>query len=323
MRAMQITQNGDASVLQLKNLTVPTPGPGQALVKLHTIGLNFIDIYMRSGRYATQLPFIPGLEGAGVVEAVGPGVQVVKPGDRVAYTGTIGSYAEYNLVKAEQLIPLPKEISFEQGAAFPLQGMTAHYLLHEFYTIKPGDTILVHAAAGGVGLLLVQWIKKMGGKVIGTVSTEEKAQLARQAGADHVILYNQQDFAEETKKLTQGRGADYIIDGVGKTTFTKDLEAAKIRGHICLFGSASGPAEPLLPNSLQAKSLTLSGGTLFTFLNTREELLTRAQAVLKGIGEGWLKLKIDYVFPLEEAAKAQAMLESRQTVGKVILKIDD
>jgi NADPH2:quinone reductase len=320
MKAIQINQHGDANVLKLVDLPKPKPGKGEALIQLKAAGLNFIDIYMRNGRYPRELPYIPGLEGSGIVEAVGEGVTEVKVGDRVAYTGAIGSYAEYNVVKAFQLIPLPKEISFEQGAAFPLQGMTAQYLLHEYYQIKKGDHILVHAAAGGVGLLLTQWLKHMGAIVIGTVSTDEKAKVARQFGADHIIYYTKQDFVEETKKLTQGKGADYIIDGVGLSTFTKDLEAVRTCGTVCIFGASSGPAAPLAPNSLQTKSLTISGGSLFNFVNTREEILNRAKSVLKGIQDGWLKLCIDHIYPLDQAAKAQHMLEDRQTIGKVILK---
>ncbi len=322
MKAILISKYGDAKVLQFKDVPQPKPEAGEALVRLKTAGINFIDIYMRAGtRVTAPLPFIPGLEGAGVVEAIGPGVTEVKVGDHVAYNGKLGSYAEYNVVKAATLIPLPKELSFEQGAAFPLQGITAHYLVHEFYHIKPGDTVLVHAAAGGVGLLVVQWLKKLGARVIGTVSTDEKAKIAREAGAEHIILYTKQDFVAEVMKLTDDKGVDYIIDGVGKSTFTKDLEAVKKRGCICIFGMASGPAEPLHPNLLQAKSITVVGGMLNNYVATREELLRRANDVLKGIREGWLKLRIDHVFPLEKAAEAQTMLESRKTVGKVILKI--
>lgn len=322
MKAIQISQNGEASVLQVKNIPTPRPGKGEALVRLKAAGLNFIDIYMRKGHYPTALPYIPGLEGSGIVEEIGDNVSEVKVGDRVAYTGAIGSYAEYNIVKADQLIPLPDEITFEQGAAFPLQGMTAHYLVHDYYPISKSDTILVHAAAGGVGLLLVQWIKHLGATVIGTVSTDEKAKMARDAGADHIILYNTQDFVAETKKLTANKGADYIIDGVGKTTFTKDLDAVRRRGVICIFGSASGPAEPLAPNLLQQKSIVLAGGSLFNSLDTRKELLARAGDVLKGVREGWLQLNINHVFSFEEAAKAQEMLESRKTTGKVILTME-
>jgi len=323
MKAIRISKTGDPSVMEITEVPKPAPRAGEALVQLKTAGVNFIDIYIRKGLYQFGLPIILGMEGAGVVEEVGEGVREVKPGSRVAYAGHRGSYAEYNVVKASQLIPLPKEVSFEDGAAFPLQGMTAHYLLHEYYRIKPGDSILVHAAAGGVGLLLVQWAKHKGARVIGTVSTEEKAKIARDAGADDVILYTQQDFVAETKKLTGGKGADYIIDGVGQSTFTKDLEAVRAGGHICVFGSASGPAEPVAPNSLMGRSLTVSGGTLFNYISTREELLTRARSVLKGMREGWLKLRIDKVLPLEQAAEAHRLLEGRQTTGKVVLKIGD
>ncbi len=319
MKAIQINENGNASVLQMKNLPTPQPGKGEVLVRLKAAGLNFIDIYMRRGHYRTTLPYIPGLEGSGIVEKVGDDVTEVKKGDRVAYTGSIGSYAEYNIVKADKLILLPDDITFEQGAAFPLQGMTAHYLIHDYYPIKKSDYVLVHAAAGGVGLLLVQWIKHLGATVIGTVSTDEKAKMARDAGADHIIFYNKQNFVEETKKITHDKGADYIIDGVGKSTFTHDLDAVKKRGVICIFGSASGPAEPLAPNSLQQKSIVVAGGSLFNSVDTRDELLKRANDVLTGIRQGWLKLNINHVLSFEDAAKAQEMLENRQTTGKVIL----
>jgi NADPH2:quinone reductase len=323
MKAIRLNKTGEPSVLEIQDIEKPTPKAGEALIQLKAAGLNFIDIYIRKGIYQFGLPLTPGMEGAGVVEAVGEGVSEVKVGDRVAYAGHRGSYAEYTVVKASHLIPLPKKVSFEEGAAFPLQGMTAHYLLHECYRIKPGDNILVHAAAGGVGLLVVQWVKHKGGRVIGTVSTEEKAKIARQAGADEVILYTQQDFVEETKRLTGGNGADYIIDGVGKSTFTKDLDAVRKRGYICIFGSSSGPAEPLSPNLLMTKSVTIWGGSLFNYMGTRKELLGRARSVLKGMNEGWLKLRIDKIFPLEQAAEAHRLLEGRQTTGKVILKISD
>jgi NADPH2:quinone reductase len=254
-----------------------------------------------------------------VVEAVGAGVSDVAPGARVAYTGQPGAYAEKSLVQADRLIPLPASLSFAQGAAFPLQGMTAHYLLHEFRKVSPGDVVLIHAAAGGMGLLLVQWAHHMGARVIGTVSTEQKAKLAREAGADEVILYTQQDFAAETKRLTNGRGADLIIDGVAKTTFPGDLEAAAIRGHIVLYGSASGPADPFPPNALQPRALTLSGSTLVHFIATHADLERRAGDVLRGIQEGWLKLRIERVLPLAEAAEAHRLLEGRHTTGKLVL----
>ena len=323
MKAIQIQKTGAAEVLQIQDLLQPKPGPDEALIHLKAAGINFIDILMRSGSRATPLPvpFIPGLEGAGVVEAIGANVTEVKVGDRVAYTGKIGSYAEYNVVKAQQLILLPDAMSFEQGAALPLQGMTAHYLTHDFYPITAGSSVLIHAAAGGVGLLVVQWLKHLGANNIGTVSTEEKAKFARDAGAEHIIFYTRQDFVEEVKKLTNGVGVDYIIDGVGKSTFMKDLEAARIRGWICLFGMSSGAVDPFLPNLLQPHSLTISGGMLTNHIHTREELIRRSNAVFKGIQEGWLKFKIDHVYPLAEAAAAHQAVEDRKTSGKVILKI--
>jgi NADPH2:quinone reductase len=322
MKAMRISQHGDPSVMQLVDIPQPKPGPGEAVVRVHAAGVNYADIYFRNGagRIPIPFPYTLGIEGAGVVEAVGEGVSHVKVGDRVAYaTRDVGSYAEYHLVKATALAPLPKELSFEDGAAVILQGLTAHYLLHEFYPIKRGSTVLVHAAAGGMGLLLVQWLKHLGAVAIGTVSTEEKAKVAREAGADHVILYTNQDFAEEAKKLTGGKGVDYIIDGVGKTTFTKNLDAVRNLGWATVYGMASGPAEPLSPNALMTKSITISGGALFNYTVTREELLRRADDVFKAMREGWLKLRVERVFPLAEAAEAHRLLEGRKTTGKLIL----
>jgi NADPH2:quinone reductase len=319
MKAVRVSEFGDPQVLKIQDISIKDPGPGQALVRVEVAGVNFIDIYQRRGIYPVQLQYTPGLEGAGVVESIGEGVTNVKPGDRVAYVHEPGSYAEKSLVKAEQLILLPPDITFEQGAAFPLQGMTAHYLLHEFRKIKPHDVVLIHAAAGGMGLLLVQWAKHLGARVIGTVSTEEKARFAKEAGADEVILYTQQDFVTEVKQLTQKHGADLIIDGVGKTTFTKNLKAAAIRGNIVIFGAASGPADPIAPNFLMGHSLTISGGSLFNYLLSKEELLVRSQAVIAGVREGWLKLHIDSVLPLEKAAEAHQKMEDRKTVGKVLL----
>jgi len=267
------------------------------------------------------LPYTLGIEGAGTVEAVGAGVSDVRPGDRVAYATTgMGSYAEYHVVKVGHLAPLPKEVSFEDGAAVILQGLTAHYLLHEFYPIKRGSTVLVHAAAGGMGLILVQWLKHMGAVAIGTVSTEEKAQIAREAGAEHVINYTKDDFAEEAKKVTGGKGVDYVIDGVGKTTFAKNFDALRQRGWATIFGMASGPADAVVPNSLMGKSLTISGGALFNYMNTREEVIGRANDVFKGMREGWLTLRVDRSLSLSQAAEAHRRLEGRQTVGKLILK---
>lgn len=322
MKAIQVTQYGGPSALTLKELPSPKPSAHQALVGLKAAGVNFIDIYQRTGRYLLPLPFTPGQEGSGIVLEVGAEVRNFKVGDHVAYTGQLGSYAEQNLVDVEKLIHLPQDFSFEQGAAFPLQGMTAHYLLHEFHRIQAGETILIHAAAGGMGLLLVQWAKKLGARVIGTTSTEEKAALAKSQGADEIILYNDVAFPAEVKRLTEGKGADFIIDGVGKTTFPGNLEAIKVRGHIVIFGSASGAAEPIGPNSLQAKSITISGGSLGNFMKAGEELATRASAVVDGIQKGWLKLKIDQVIPLSQVSKAHELLENRKTTGKLVLRTD-
>ena len=306
----------------MQEVTQPKPGAGEALVRVHAAGVNYADIYFRTGVVpkGIPLPFTPGIEGAGVVEEVGEGVHELKRGDRVAYKWSLGSYAEYDVVKAVDLVPLPDGVSFHDGAAIILQGLTAHYLVHEFYRIKRGSTVLVHAAAGGVGLLLVQWVKHMGAVVFGTVSTDEKAEIAREAGADNVILYTKQDFAEEVKKLTSGVGVDYVIDGVGKTTFTKTLDALKPRGWAILFGMPSGPADPLVPNSLMLKSLTISVGALGNYTVTRDELLRRAHDVFAGLREGWLKPRIDRTLPLAQAAEAHQLLESRQTAGKLILK---
>lgn len=319
MKAIVVTQTGGPEVLKYQDVSIGKPEKGQALVNLEASGVNFIETYQRRGTYPMKLPFIPGSEASGIVEAVGEGVTNIKPGDRVAYVHEQGSYAEKSLVRAEKLIHLPKELSFEQGAAFPLQGMTAHYLLHEFRKLKPSDVVLIHAAAGGMGLLLVQWAKHLGVRVIGTTSTEEKAQAAKKAGADEVILYTKVNFVDEVKRLTDGKGADYIIDGVGKTTFPGDLEAAAMRGNIVIFGSASGPTDPVSPNVFQKKALSVSGGSLPNFLLTTEELQNRAKAVLSGIKEGWLRLNIDQVFPLREASEAHTKLEGRQSSGKILL----
>jgi len=319
MKAIQVSEYGGPEVLKIQEVPIGKPGEGQALIRIAVAGVNFIDIYQRRGTYAVKLPYIPGLEGSGVVEAVGAGVKNVKPGDRVAYVHEPGSYAEQCIVKAENLILLPSEFSFEQGAAFPLQGMTAHYLIHEFRKIKPNDIVLIHAAAGGVGLLLVQWAKHLGAKVLGTTSTEEKAKIAKEAGADELILYTKQDFVTEVKRITSGHGADLIIDGVGKTTFPGNLKAGALRGNIVIFGAASGPADPILPNALMGHSLTISGGSLFNYLLYTDELSRRAKAVLEGIQIGWLKLRIDQVFPLVKAPEAHQKLEDRKTSGKILL----
>jgi len=328
MKAIRVAKYGGPEELQLQELPPPKPGAGEVLVRVQAAGVNYADIYFRNGAVPrpTPFPFTLGIEGAGVVEAVGEGVTELKRGDRVAYASTsgagrwsLGSYAEYDVVKAAHLAPLPDGVSFHDGAAIILQGLTAHYLVHEFYPIKRGSTVLVHAAAGGLGLLLVQWAKHMGAAVIGTVSTDEKAKIAREAGADNVILYTKQDFAEEVKKLTGGAGVDYVIDGVGKTTFTKNLDALKPRGSATVFGMASGPADPLVPSSLMMKSLTISSGAFANYTATRDDLLRRARDVFAALREGWLKLRVDRTSPLAQAAEAHQLLESRQTAGKLIL----
>ncbi len=323
MKAIKVSKYGGADVLKLSDADKPKPKPDQVLVKIHAAGLNFIDVYHRRGYYQLNLPFIPGLEASGEVESIGKDVAEFSPGDRVAYTGQIGSYSEFAAIDSWRLIPLPDELSFVEGAAFPMQGMTAHYLLNEFRKLKQGDTVLIHAAAGGVGLLATQLAKHYGITVIGTVSTEEKAHAAREAGADHVILYTKQDFIEETKRITNGRGATLILDGVGKSTFKGDMEAAMIKGNVVIFGASSGPADPIVPNTLQPRSITVSGGTLVNFTTTREEIRYRSSEVLTGIEKGWLKLNIHQVVPLAEAEKAHRLIEGRQTIGKVILKVAD
>ena len=324
MKSIRVEKHGGPEVLKLvDSAAIAAPGPGQAVVRIVAAGVNFVDVGQRRGSYPREVPFTPGLEGAGVVESVGEGVRNVKPRDRVAFTGLPGAYSEAMLADAERLIPLPEEFTFEQGAAFPLQGMTAHYLIHEFRQLVPGSFVLIHAAAGGMGGLLVQWAKHLGANVIGTVSTQAKARTARTSGADHVILYTEQDFAAEAKRITQGRGVDLIIDGVGSTTFKGDLEAAAVRGHIVIFGAASGPADPVSPNALMPNALTLSGGSLQNYLRTPEELMQRANDVIAGIRAGWLKLNIGRVLPLAQAAQAHELLETRKTEGKLLLSVEN
>ena len=321
MKAIQVEQTGGPEVLQLEDVApIEEPGRGQAVVRVVAAGVNFMDIGQRRGSYPRQVPFTPGSEGAGVVESVGEGVTEVKPGDRVAFTGVPGAYAEAVIADAGRLIPLPDEFTFEMGAAFPLQGMTAHYLIYEFRKPKAGDFVLVHAAAGGVGGLLVQWARHLGATVIGTTSTEEKARTAREDGAEHVIVYTEEDFVAETKRITNGHGADLIFDSVGKSTFKGDLDAVAIRGHIVVFGASSGPADPISPNMLMGRAFSLSGGSLQNFIRTREELLRRANDVIEGIRQGWLKLHIT-VLPLEQAQQAHRLIESRQTQGKIVLMV--
>ena len=320
MKAVRVHQHGGPEVMKLEELPTPAPGPGQARVKIEACGVNFIDIYQRSGLYKGALPFALGLEGAGTVEAVGPNVSEVKVGDRVAWTGTPGSYATHNVIPADRLVVLPAKLSFQDGAAAMLQGMTAHYLSHATYPLKPGDSCLVHAAAGGVGLLLCQMAKMRGARVIGTVSTEAKAKLAREAGADEVILYTQQDFEAEVKRLTGGKGVNVVYDSVGKDTFDKSLNCLAPRGYLVFFGQSSGPVPPFDVPVLGAKgALFLTRPSLVNYTGTREELLQRAGDVLGWIAAGKLRLRVERTYPVAEAAEAHKALAGRQTTGKILL----
>jgi len=325
VKAVRVEQIGGPEVLRLADVERPAPGPDDVLVRQTAAGLNYIDVYVRTGLYPRALPFVPGREGAGIVEAVGSNVTAFRPGMSVAYAESpgLGGYAELVAVPMRFCVEIPEGIPDDVACAAMLQGMTAHYLIHEYRCPKPGDVVLIHAAAGGMGLLLVQWARRLGARVIGTVSTEEKAEAARNAGASDVILYTKQDFVAEIKRLTSGHGADLIIDGVGKTTFAGNLEAAALRGNIVIYGMASGPADPIVPNSLMTRALTISGGSLPNYLLTREELLRRAGDVLEGIREGWLRLRIDRILPLAQAAEAHRLFENRQTIGKVLLSVSN
>lgn len=320
MKAVRVHQFGGPEVMQYEDVSTPSPGPGQVLVKLAAAGLNYIDIYQRNGLYPNQLPYTLGLEGSGTVEAVGPEVTDCKAGDAVAYTGVPGSYAEYVVVPAARLVRMPNGLDVKVGAAAMLQGMTAHYLAHTTYPLKPGASCLIHAAAGGVGLLLVQMAKQCGARVFGTVSTDEKAALARDAGADAVILYTQQDFEAEVKRLTNGEGVNVVYDSVGKTTFDKSLNCLKPLGYMVLYGQASGPVPPFDAAILNAKgSLFLTRPSLFHYIMDRASLEQRAGDVLGWIASGKLKLRMEFTFPLAEAAEAHRSLEGRKTTGKVLL----
>lgn len=320
MKAIRVHQFGAAEALHYDDAPMPEPQAGEVRIKLAASGLNFIDIYHRSGAYALPTPFIPGQEGAGVVDAVGPGVTTPAVGDRVAYPLQNGSYAEYVVIPAERTVPVPDTIDLETAAATMLQGMTAHYYATSTYPIQPGDKVLVHAAAGGVGQLLVQIAKLRGGWVVGTVSTEEKAQIAKAAGADETILYTQQDFESEVKRLTAGQGVDVVYDSVGKTTFDKGLNCLRPRGYMVLCGQASGPVDPINPQVLnQRGSLYLTRPSLGPYIATRQELLQRAEDLFAWIMAEKLTVKIDKTFPLAQAADAHRYMEARMTKGKVLL----
>jgi NADPH:quinone reductase len=322
MRAIQITRTGGPEVLVLRELPTPTPGPGHALVKIEAIGVNFIDVYLREGRYPGQLPFIPGQEAAGTVVSLGPetGATAIKAGDRVAWAAIPGTYAEFAVVPVSRLIAVPDAIPSQQAAGAMLQGMTAHYLSHSTYAIQPGDTVLIHAGAGGVGLLLIQMAKRLGARVFTTVSTEEKAALAREAGADEAILYTQEDFAATVKELTGGAGVAVVYDSVGKTTFDGSLACLRPRGMMALFGGSSGAVPPFDLIKLSTMgSLFVTRPSMKDYVATREELEQRAGDVLGWVADGSLKLRLEHSYPLAEAAQAHRDLEARKTTGKVLL----
>lgn len=320
MKAIQILQTGGPEVLTLAELPIPTPGPGQVLIKIAATGVNFIEIYFREGRYKAPLPLIPGSEASGVIEQLGEGVTGFSVGDPVASTAVQGSYAEYALVPAAQLVKVPAGMDLKQAAAAILQGMTAHYLSHSAFPLKLGDTALIHAAAGGTGQLLVQMAHTIGARVIATVSTPAKAELALAAGADEVILYTEADFEAECKRLTDGRGVDVVYDSVGKTTFEKSLNCMHPRGMLVLFGGSSGAVPPFDLIQLSTRgSLYVTRPTLKDYIATRAELEERSSAVLNWVAEGKLKVQAEHVYPLSDAAQAQIDIAARNTTGKLLL----
>ncbi|HKW41115.1 MAG TPA: quinone oxidoreductase [Gemmatimonadales bacterium] len=320
MKAIRIHAPGGPEVLRYDDVEQPQPASGQVLVKIEAAGLNYIDVYHRTGLYKVPMPLTPGQEAAGVVAALGGGVTTPSIGDRVAYTNILGAYAEYAVVPADRVVVLPDGVSTRQGAALMLQGLTAHYLVSSTYSLKPGDACLVHAAAGGVGLLLCQMAKIRGARVLGTVSTPEKAALARAAGADDVILYTEQDFEAEVKRLTNGAGLPVIYDSVGRTTFEKGLNCLARRGMMVLYGQSSGSVGPFDPQVLSQKgSLFLTRPTLGHYIATSAELQARAKEVLGWVGSGAVKVRIERELPLAQAAEAHRLLEGRKTAGKVLL----
>ena len=323
MKAIQVSTVGGPEMLTLVDVPVPDPKPNEALVQIKTAGINFIDVYFREGRYPAPLPFIIGQEASGIVVGVGSDVRSLQLGDRVAYTGVMGSYAEYASVPAERLIKIPEALEFDSAAAAMLQGMTAHYLSHTTYPIMEGDAVLIHAAAGGVGLLLVQMAKQRGARVIATAGSDEKAALAREAGADEVIVYTKQDFETETRRLTDGHGVHVVYDGVGKDTFARGLKVLRPRGYLVLFGGASGAVPPFdLLELTKNGSLFVTRPSLQHYVATRAELEQRSSDVLKMIADGKLKLRIHKTYPLADAQQAHRDLEGRQTTGKLLLSME-
>jgi NADPH:quinone reductase len=320
MQAIQILTTGSADVLTLRDLLIPTPGPGEALIRIEVSGVNFIDTYFREGRYPAQLPYTLGQEAAGIVESVAPDVAEVKPGDRVAWCGIPGTYAQYAVAPAARLVPIPEGVSFNDAAAALIQGITAHYLAHSTYAIKSGDEVLIHAGAGGTGLLFIQIAKSLGARVITTVSTDEKAALARSAGADDIILYTKEDFAARVKQLTNGRGLPVVYDSVGKTTFEQSLQCLRSRGLMVLFGGSSGAVPPFdLIRLSTMGSLYVTRPTMKDYIATTADLRARTNHIFGSIAKGTLKLRAEHIYPLAQAAQAHRDLESRKTTGKLLL----
>ena len=323
MKAVRVHAKGGPEVLRYDDVEAPRPGPGEVLVKIEVSGVNFIDVQYRAGKYPPpQLPFVDGMEAAGTVADIGEGVTGLAVGDRVAYTMILGTYAEYQSVSAARVVTLPDHVDFRSAAAVMLQGTTAHYLTHSTCPLHPGDTALVHAGAGGVGQLIIQVARKRGARVLATAGTEAKADLAREAGAEHVIIYTRQDFETEVKRLTAGRGVDVVYDSVGKDTFDKSLNCLRPRGLLALFGFSSGPVPPFDPATLGAKgSLFLTRPGLNQYIATRDELVSRTTDLFAWLKTGELKLRLDTVFPLADAARAHTELEARRTTGKLLLQI--
>ena len=320
MKAIRVQHTGGTEVMEVADVAMPRPKPNEAVVKVAAAGVNSIDGQFRDGSLRTPLPFIPGQEGAGVVTEVGAQAKTVKVGDRVAWSGVLGSYAEFVVSPEEHLVPVPATLTDQQAAAAMMHGLTAHYLVNDAHKLKAGETALVHAAAGGVGLLLVQMARAIGARVIGTASSEEKAALAREAGADELIVFTRQDFESEVKRLTGGKGVDVVYDGVGKATFEKNLNVMRLRGMLVLYGMSSGPVPPVDPAKLSAKgSLYMARTTLAHFTATREELLARTSALFAMIADGKLKLRIAKTYPLADAAQAHRDMEARKVAGKLLL----
>jgi NADPH2:quinone reductase len=320
--AIRIHENGGPEVLKWEEVEIGDPAPGQVRIRQEAAGLNFIDVYHRTGLYKQELPFTPGVEGAGVVEAVGPDVTGLNVGDRVAYAGPIGGYAEERLIDAGRLVKLPDSISSEQAAGMMLQGLTAHMLLRGVHRVQPGETILVHAAAGGVGLIMCQWAKALGATVIGTVGSDEKAELARAHGCDHPVVYTRQDFVAEVERITEGAMLPVVYDGVGRDTFMKSLDCLHRRGMMASFGNASGPVDPFPPTILAQKgSLFLTRPTMYDYVATREELETAAKDLFDMVASGKVKIEVKQRFALKDAAEAHRALEARRTSGSTVLVV--